>query len=66
MYLSKTLQATSKESYLLNGKLEKTNEPYALAKITGVKMCENYNLQYNTNYLSLMPPIPMDMVIVMI
>ena len=44
-----------KESYLLNGKLEYTNEPYALAKITGVKMCENYNLQYNTNYLSLMP-----------
>ena len=44
-----------KESYLLNGKLEHTNEPYALAKITGVKMCENYNLQYNTNYLSLMP-----------
>ena len=44
-----------KESYLLNGKLEHTNEPYALAKITGVKMCENYNLQYKTNYLSLMP-----------
>jgi len=44
-----------KESYLSNGKLEYTNEPYALAKITGVKMCENYNLQYNTNYLSLMP-----------
>ena len=44
-----------KESYLLNGKLEYTNEPYALAKIAGVKMCENYNLQYKTNYLSLMP-----------
>lgn len=44
-----------KESYLLNGKLEDTNEPYALAKITGVKMCENYNRQYGTNYLSLMP-----------
>ena len=44
-----------KESYLLNGKLEKTNEPYAIAKIAGVKMCENYNKQYNTNYLSLMP-----------
>lgn len=44
-----------KESYLLNGKLEDTNEPYALAKIAGVKMCENYNRQYGTNYLSLMP-----------
>lgn len=44
-----------KESYLLNGKLEHTNEPYALAKIAGVKMCENYNHQYKTNYLSLMP-----------
>ena len=44
-----------KESYLLNGKLEYTNEPYALAKIAGVKMCENYNVQYKTNYLSLMP-----------
>ncbi len=44
-----------KEEYLLNGKLEQTNEPYALAKIIGVKMCENYNRQYNTNYLSLMP-----------
>ena len=44
-----------KEKYLLNGKLEYTNEPYALAKIAGVKMCENYNLQYKTNYLSLMP-----------
>ena len=44
-----------KEEYLLNGELEQTNEPYALAKIVGVKMCENYNRQYNTNYLSLMP-----------
>ena len=43
------------ENYLLNGKLEDTNEPYALAKIAGVKMCENYNRQYNTNYKSLMP-----------
>ena len=43
------------ESYLLDGKLEYTNEPYALAKIAGVKMCENYNKQYKTNYKSLMP-----------
>ena len=35
--------------------MEKTNEPYAIAKITGIKMCENYNLQYGTNYKYLMP-----------
>lgn len=51
----KLCKQPQKESYLLNGKLEYTNEPYALAKIAGVKMCENYNLQYKTNYLSLMP-----------
>ncbi len=44
-----------KEEYLLSGKLEPTNEPYAIAKIHGVKMCENYNRQYKTNYISLMP-----------
>lgn len=44
-----------KEQYLLTGKLEKTNEAYAIAKIAGVKMCEYYNKQYNTNYKSLMP-----------
>jgi GDP-L-fucose synthase len=44
-----------KEEYLLSGYLEKTNEPYALAKIAGIKMCENYNLQYKTNYKCLMP-----------
>ena len=44
-----------KEEYLLDGKLESTNEPYALAKIAGVKMCESYNKQYKTNYKSLMP-----------
>ena len=44
-----------KENYLLNGSLEYTNEPYAIAKIAGIKMCENYNLQYKTNYKSLMP-----------
>ena len=44
-----------KEQYLLNGELEKTNEAYAVAKIAGIKMCESYNLQYNTNYKSLMP-----------
>ncbi len=44
-----------KESYLLTGVLEKTNEPYAIAKIAGIKMCESYNIQYKRNYISLMP-----------
>ena len=44
-----------KENYLLNGVLEKTNEPYAIAKIAGIKMCESYNFQYKTNYKCLMP-----------
>ena len=44
-----------KEEYLLDGKLEKTNEPYAIAKIAGIKMCESYNDQYKTNYKCLMP-----------
>ena len=44
-----------KEKYLLTGELEKTNEPYAIAKIAGIKMCESYNFQYKTNYKCLMP-----------
>ena len=44
-----------KENYLLTGELEKTNEPYAIAKIAGIKMCESYNIQYKTNYKCLMP-----------
>jgi len=44
-----------KESYLLSGFLEKTNEPYAIAKIAGIKMCESYNHQYKTNFKCLMP-----------
>jgi GDP-L-fucose synthase len=44
-----------KENYLLTGELEKTNEPYAIAKIAGIKMCESYNYQYNTSYKCLMP-----------
>ena len=43
------------ESDILSGSLEKTNEPYAIAKIAGIKMCESINRQYKTNYLSLMP-----------
>ena len=44
-----------KEEYLLSGKLEETNLPYAVAKIAGIKMCEAYNKQYKTNYKCLMP-----------
>ena len=44
-----------KENMLLTGKLEYTNEPYAVAKIAGIKMCESYNKQYGTNYKCLMP-----------
>ena len=44
-----------KETYLLDGKLEKTNDAYAIAKIAGIKMCESYNEQYGTNYKCLMP-----------
>ncbi|MEP5338897.1 MAG: GDP-L-fucose synthase [Algibacter sp.] len=44
-----------KEKYLLTDTLEYTNEPYAIAKIAGIKMCESYNLQYGTNFISVMP-----------
>ncbi len=44
-----------KEEYLLTGPLEATNEPYAVAKIAGIKMCEAYNRQYGTQYFSVMP-----------
>jgi len=43
------------EEYLLSGSLEQTNEPYAIAKIAGIKLCENYNRQYGTQYVSVMP-----------
>jgi len=43
------------ENALLTGELEQTNEPYAIAKIAGLKMCENFNLQYGTNYIAVMP-----------
>jgi GDP-L-fucose synthase len=43
------------EDCLLTGELEYTNEPYAIAKISGIKMCESYNLQYGTNYIAVMP-----------
>jgi GDP-L-fucose synthase len=44
-----------KEEYLLTGPLEPTNEPYALAKIAGIRTCQSYNRQYDTNYISVMP-----------
>ena len=44
-----------KEEYLLSGKLEPTNEPYAIAKIAGLKMCQSYNRQYGTNFIAAMP-----------
>ena len=44
-----------KEEYLLTSELEYTNEPYAVAKIAGIKMCESYNIQYNTNFVSVQP-----------
>jgi len=44
-----------KEEYLLSGKLEPTNEPYAVAKIAGIKMCQAYNRQYGTRFISVMP-----------
>ena len=44
-----------KENYLLSGKLEQTNDAYAIAKIAGIKMCQSYNEQYKLNFKSLMP-----------
>ncbi len=51
----KMAQQPIKEEYLLSDYLEQTNEPYAIAKITGLKMCENYYRQYGCNFYSLMP-----------
>ncbi len=48
-------QQPIKENELLTAPLEYTNEPYAIAKIAGIKMCESYNLQYGTNYIAVMP-----------
>jgi GDP-L-fucose synthase len=52
---SKNCPDPIKEEYLLSGYLEKTNEPYAIAKIAGIKMCESYNRQYKTNFITAMP-----------
>ena len=51
----KLSQQPIKEEYLLSGKLEPTNAPYAIAKIAGINMCNSYNRQYGTNFISVMP-----------
>ena len=51
----KLAQQPIKEEYLLQGSLEPTNEPYAIAKIAGIKMCESFNRQFNRDYRSVMP-----------
>ena len=51
----KCAQQPMSEAALLTGELESTNEPYAIAKIAGIKMCESYNRQYDTDYRSIMP-----------
>ena len=51
----KNIKKKISEEMLLTGKLESTNEPYAIAKIAGLKLCESYNKQYKTNYKCLMP-----------
>ena len=55
MYISKIIRTTNKREYLLTGSLEPTNEPYAIAKIAGIKLCESFNRQYGTDFRSLMP-----------
>ena len=51
----KMCQQPIKEEYLLTGALEPTNDAYAIAKIAGIKMCQSYNQQYGTNFISIMP-----------
>ena len=51
----KNIKKPISEKMLMSGKLEYTNEAYAVAKIAGIKLCENYNIQYKTNYKCLMP-----------
>lgn len=51
----KNCQQPIKEEYLLTGELEKTNEPYSIAKISGIKLCESYRKQYGSNFISVNP-----------
>jgi GDP-L-fucose synthase len=55
VYLSKLADQPLKEEFLLNGYLEPTNEPYAIAKIAGIKLCEAYRAQYGCTFISVMP-----------
>ena len=55
MYYPKYCKQPILEKFLLSGKLEETNDAYAIAKIAGIKMCEAYNKQYKTNFICLMP-----------
>ena len=55
MYLSESVEQPMAESALLTDVLEPTNEPYAVAKISGIKLCESYNRQYGTDFRSVMP-----------
>ena len=55
MHLPREAMQPMKEEALLTSPLEYTNEPYAIAKIAGLKMCESFNLQYGTNYIAVMP-----------
>ena len=55
IYRGKAVPQPMKEDALLTGTLEPTNEPYAIAKIAGIKLCESYNRQYDTDYRSVMP-----------
>ena len=66
MCLPKKCKQPIKEEYLLKGELEKTNEPYAIAKIAGIKLCESYNYQYKTNFKCLMPTNTLVLMIIMI
>ena len=52
----KNCKQPMKEDFILSGKLEETNDAYALAKLAGIKMCENYSKNYKLNYKSFMPP----------
>lgn len=54
----KFAEQSMKEEALLTGLLEPTNEPYAIAKIAGIKLCESYNRQYGRDYRSAMPTNP--------
>ena len=54
------------ENCLLTSALEYTNEPYAIAKIAGLKMCESYDLQYGTNYIAVCRPICMVLMTILI